>query len=274
MGTSSSNKGPRPGSPLIPPWADPLPEGPLPPDAHAAPPEGGAEPDAEDRGNYPATLNLTGFRRLLGNAVARGNSPSTGRQLRRALRRYASATGGGAAAARRLASPARSGGRVFALLGTGSAIGPTGRTITFASLDGQSVRTVVDRIVQALVPVDGDRDKVAAALQDALSTALNGAETFDQNAMTPDVLVNMMAIYLRDIVFQTIIADSGRAFQRTDNIEDISRMERAILALVGQVVDDQARPMLTQREPLSEAQVVEIQTRAIAEVWDVWEQSR
>lgn len=284
MGTSSSGKGPRPGAPLIPPWATPPPEEDEPPEAPEeeeveTPEEEGPDDDASppdspaDTGltiGRPTTLNLSGFRRTLGNAVASGRTVG----LRRALRTYAKATGSGRIAARRLGSPLRTGGRLYALFGTGTATGPNGRTLTLASLDGLSVRVAVDRIVSALVPMDGERDKVAAALQDALSTALGGAETFDQNAITPDVLTNMMVVYLRDIIFQTIIADSGRAFQRTDDLQQIARMERELLALVDQVVNDQGRPYLADADGVGEARMVTLQAHIVADVWDVWESSR
>lgn len=276
MGTSSSGKGPRPGSPLIPPWADPVPDGgppPAPPEEEsqeAGPTTDGSSSDVPSS-HRPATLNLTGFRRALGNVVS-GSGGSGG--LRRALGSYAKATGGGRVAAQKLGSPLRTGGRVLSLFGGGTATGPTGRTLTLASLNGLSVRVAVDRIVSALVPLDGDRDKVAAALQDALSTALGGAETFDQNAITPDVLVHMMVIYLRDVIYQTIIAESGRAFQRTDDLQKAALLERELLALVEQVVNDQARPLLAGASGLGEAQAAALQSQIVTEVWDVWDRGR
>ena len=154
MGTSSSSKGPRPGSPLIPPWANPLPDPELPPvppneQPPNVTPEGNALAAGRRPGDGPATLNLTGFRRTLGNAVS-GKGSSGG--LQRALGSYAKATGGGKVAAQKLGSPIRTGGRVISLFGGGTATGPTGRTLTLASLNGLSVRVAVDRIVEALVP--------------------------------------------------------------------------------------------------------------------------
>lgn len=278
MGTSSSAKGPRPGSPLVPPWAGPAPDGDEPPNLPEEAPDGSPPTDrpAVDGPavSRPATLNLSGFRRALGNAVSGGRGGSGTAGLRNALRSYAKATGGGRVAARRLGSPLRTGGRVYALFGTGTATGPTGRTLTLAILNGLSVHVVVDRIVSALVPRDGERDKVAAALQDALSTALSGAETFDQDAITPDILTDMMVIYLRDVIFQTVITDSGRAFQRTDDLQQVAKMEHGLLALVDQVVNDQARSALTEAGGLSEAQMVTLQAKIVVEVWDVWESSR
>ena len=278
MGTSSSAKGPRPGSPLVPPWAGPAPDGDEPPNPPEEAPDGSPASDhpiVDDPAvGRPVTLNLSGFRRTLGNAVSGGGGGSGPAGLRNALRSYAKATGGGRVAARRLGSPLRTGGRVFALFGTGTATGPTGRTLTLADLDGLSVRVVVDRIVSALVPLDGDRDKVAAALQDALSTALSGNETFDQSAVTPDILTDMMVIYLRDVIFQTVITDSGRAFQRTDDLQQVAKIERELLALVDQVVNDEARSALTDASGLTEAQMVTLQAGIVVEVWDVWERSR
>ena len=290
MGTSSSNKGPRPGSPLVPPWADPPsdedePSDPLDDEGDGNeeaqdPPRDDEAPNDSPSGDQPAeepleaqrplTLNLTGFRRTLGNAVSGGS----GGGLRKALRTYAKATGGGGVAARRLGSPLKTGGRVHSLFGTGTATGPNGQTLTLASLDGLSVRVALDRIVSALVPMDGERDKVAAALQHALSTALGGAETFDQSAITPDVVTDVMVVYLRDVIFQTVISDSGRAFQRSEDLGQIADMERGLLALVDQVVNDQGRAPLAEAGGLDEARIVALEARIVAEVWDVWESSR
>ena len=81
----------------------------------------------------------------------------------------------------------------------------------------------------------------------------------------------MVVVYLRDVIFQTIIAESGRAFQRIDDLQQIARKERELLALVEQVVNDQARPLLAGTSGLGEAQITALQGQIVSEVWDTWE---
>jgi hypothetical protein len=287
MGTSSSGRGPGSGAPMVPGWADPLPP-PLPtapptapppdPDGTSPPPSdpvdaqpGPGQPQPSAIPAQPESLKLTGFRRALGNAVARGPSERTSGDIRRALKTYAKATGGGNVAAARLGSASAAGARIYSLFSTGSATGPRGERLELSSLAGREIRVVIDRIVAALVSRDGDREKITAALQDALPQALNNVETFDPAAVDQDVLVNMMVIYTQECVFQQIVADSDRAFQRNSDPTEVGEMENELHSVVVAVVGQQMRSMFQQDATLSEAQAKDIQAQAVSQTWDFWE---
>jgi hypothetical protein len=278
---------------MVPGWADPVPppppsSPPPPPDPDGNPPPPSDPADAQPGPAQPQTpatpaqppspapkqpesLRLTGFRRTLGNAVARGPSERTSGDIRRALKTYAKATGGGNVAAARLGSASAAGARIYSLFSTGSATGPRGERLELSSLAGREIRVVIDRIVAALVSKDGDREKITAALQDALPQALNNVETFDPAAVDQDVLVNMMVIYTQECVFQQIVADSDRAFQRNSDPTEVGEMENELHSVVVAVVGQQMRSMFQQDATLSEAQARDIQAQAVRQTWDFWE---
>jgi hypothetical protein len=279
---------------MVPNWADPVPTPPASPPPPAPDPDSNSpvSPDADDgqpgpgqpqpspvspmqpanlAPKPPESLRLTGFRRTLGNAVARGLSARTDGDIRRALKSYAKATGGGNVAAARLGSASAAGGRIYSLFSTGAAVGPRGERLELASLAGREIRVVIDRIVGALVSNDGDREKITAALQEALPAALNGVETFDPAAVDRDVLVNMMVIYTQECVFQQIVADSDRAFQRNSDPTEVGEMEKDLHSVVVAVVGQQMKPLFQQDATLSEAQAKDIQAQAIRQTWDFWE---
>lgn len=216
-------------------------------------------------------MQLRPFRLRLGNAVARGTSDRTRSDLGRALNSYSKGTGGGRAASRRLGSAARTGGRVYQLFASGTAVGPDGRTVTLSNLAGQDVRVVVDAIVDALVDLDGDRDRVSTALQDALAVALAGVDKFDPAAITHATIVDMMVVYLREVVFKTVVADSDRAFQRNPDPTVVSQMEVELHALVSEVVDQEARPLFAAGGKMAQQQAAGVVAKAVEQVWDFWE---
>jgi hypothetical protein len=277
---------------MVPNWADPVPPSSPPPpepdpDSDTTVPPGPDDGQSEPGRPQPApgppaqptppapqppeTLRLTGFRRTLGNAVARGPSARTNGDIRRTLKTYAKATGGGNVAAARLGSASAAGGRIYSLFSTGAAVGPRGERLELASLAGREIRVVIDRIVGALVSNDGDREKITAALQEALPQALNGVETFDPAAVDRDVLVNMMVIYTQECVFQQIVADSDRAFQRNSDPTEVGEMEKDLHSVVVAIVGQQMKPLFPQDVTLSEAQTRDIQAQAIRQTWDFWE---
>ena len=275
---------------MVPGWADPLP----PPGSPPPPAPAGTAPPPSDPADaqpgpgqpqsptapaqpptpgpaHPESLRLTGFRRTLGNAVARGRSERTSGDIRRALNTYAKATGGGRVAAARLGSASAAGARVYSLFSTGAATGPRGERLELSSLAGREIRVVIDRIVAVLVSKDGDREKITAALQDALPQALNNVETFDPAAVDHDVLANIMVIYTQECVFQQIVADSDRAFQRNSDPTEVGAMENELHSMVVAVVGQQMRSLFQQDATLSEAQAREIQAQAVGQTWDFWE---
>jgi hypothetical protein len=250
MGTSSSSSGPGSNSPLVPPWADVDGQGPGPP---------------------PTNQRFRGFRTSLGRFVSGGGQAN----LRHALGRYAkTATGGSSVASRRFSAISGAGGALYDVIsdlrrgGTGEAASG----VDLSSLNGTDTVIAIQEIVKALTPVNGDGEKISEAMQVALSECLEGIEEFDPARITDDMLVDMLVVYLRECVFEQIILNSDRAFQKTSSAERVVEAERELHVLVTVVVDKHMRPLfLANAKALTRAEVERIQQRAIADVWSEWE---
>src|SRR5512145_1632242 len=187
MGTSMSNKGPNKNAPLVPPWADAEPNQPMPP-----PPEG---------------PRFKAFRVNMGKFVKTGEA----HYLHRALGEYArTTTGGVSTGARRFGATSNAGVNLFGVIndlrqgGTGQAISG----IDLSTLTGKDVDYAIQQIVTALTPDNGDAEKIRAALNTALSEALEGTDEFDPSSISDDMLANIMIFYLRECIFEQVIMDS------------------------------------------------------------------
>jgi hypothetical protein len=247
MGTSTSSQGPGSGSPLVPPWAD---------------------TDGQGPGPVPEPQRFRGFRTNLGKFVSGGDQAD----LLAALRGYAgSATGGSAVGPRRFGSMARAGGALFDAL---SALrdGREVAGIDLGSLIGRDTGTAIDAIVRALVPADGDADRVWVAMNEALSECLEGLDEFDFAHITDEMIINTMLTYVAHCVFEQIVLDSRDAFAKARVPDRLEQAERALQAVVRAATDMHLAPLLSQNVPtLNGAQVEAAQLRAIQEVWAAWE---
>lgn len=249
MGTSTSSPGANDRSPLVPPWAD----------------TDGAGPGPE-----PEDQRFRGFRTSLGRFVASGDRD----HLQKAVRNYAkTSTGGSAVAPRRFSAMAQAGSALFAAINQLRG-DPSAAPVNLRDLAGRSTREVIDALVDALVPDNGDADRIRAALNEALSECLEGVEEFDFSSIGDEVLVELMVRYVALCVFQDIVLNSRDAFAKASRPEDAERAEAALLALVHAVVDKHMAPLLQgDLGQMSPAQMQAVQTGAIREVWREWEAS-
>lgn len=247
MGTSTSSKGPNSSSPLVPPWADV--DG------------GGPGPDPEPN-------RFQGFRTSLGRFVSSGDRS----YLTKALHRYArSSTGGFEVGPRRFGAMAKAGGALYDVLSqlrNDAANAP----LQLRTLAGRPTRAVIDAIVDALVPENGDADRIRAALNEALALCLEGVETFNFASITNEVLTEIMITYACLCVFEQIILDSNRAFARAKTPVQAEVAELALLELVKAVTDKHMRPLLDGTiQAMTHAEMQAAQLAAIIEVWKEWE---
>ncbi len=250
MGTSTSSKGPGSNSPLVPPWADSTPDQPLPP------------PPDEQRFNA--------FRRNMGKFVKSGETSV----LRHSLGKYASqATGGSSVGPRRFGAMSKAGGNLFGVINE-LRIGGTGEEVAgvvLSDLSGKDINYAIQEIVTSLLPENGDSDKIRVSMNVALSESLEGMEDFDPSMITDDILINMMVFYLRECVFQQVIMDSDKAFQK-GSIQECQSAEGELHDLVASIVDESMRPIFSEgTTSLTPQQVNDIQLQAVGEVWGIWE---
>ena len=247
MGTSTSSRGPNSSSPLVPPWAD----------------IDGAGPGPE-----PQPDRFRGFRTSLGRFVSSGN----GNYLRKALRGYArTATGGSAVGPRRFGAMAQSGAGLYGVLDQ-LRNDPESAPVNLRALAGRPTREAINAIVDALVPENGDADRIRAALNEALSTCLDGEDDFDFNSITDDVLMDVMVTYVAQCVFEQVVQDSDKAFAKAKTDKQYQDAEQALLELVRVVTEKHMRPLLEgQLQSMTNKQMQAVQLAAIREVWREWE---
>ena len=249
MGTSQSNPGPSGATPLVPPWADDQPGQPLP---------------------VPDDRRFMGFRQSLGQFVVAGNSDN----LKSAIGHYArKSTGGSAAATRRFGTVTQVGADLFgALTSQGIAGTITSTKIDFASMAGQPCDVAVATIAQALTPENGDADKVRAAMNTALTEALDGLDVFDPSAITDEVIVNTMIAYLAESIFLQIVMDAGQAWNKAETAIQTLNAEADLRELVKVVVDKHMAQEFPNRiRSFTRNDIIQIERRTITAVWQEWE---
>lgn len=248
MGTSSSSKGAHGRSPLVPPWAD---------------------KDGLGPGPTPDPSRFKGFRTQLGKFVANGGTDD--HYLKSAVGRYArTATGGRNVGPRRFGSMVETGESLFsAFADLRQGVDPP--NLTLSDLQGKDIDVVIDILVQALVPEDGDADRTRAALNEALSECLEGQTTFDVTLITDELMVELMLAYVRNCVFGIIVQDSNESFSKGDP-RAVERAERELRSLIDVAVDKHMRPLLVVRGgAIAGTDVATAQRAALREIWAEWE---
>lgn len=246
MGTSTSSRGSGNKSPLVPPWAD---------------------TDGEGPGPEPTPKRFGPFRRQLGKFVSTGD----GDALRKALGHYArGATGGSAVGPRRFGSMVQVGGALFDALADLQA-GVVPPDVDLQTLDGVDVDVAIDALVEALLPANGDADRVRSAIVEAVSECLVGFTEFDFSKINQDFLVKVVVAYLSGCVFEQIMLESNRAFSKSESAGRLEQAEKGLRSLVRSSVDKHLHPALSGKRRLSGKDVVDAQRKALTEIWREWE---
>jgi hypothetical protein len=250
MGTSSSSKGPKSASPLVPPWADDESAKPLP---------------------APVGQRFRGFRTEFGRAAAGGGVAA----LRSALGKYArEATGGSSYGPRRFGPAYRSGASLVETL-SDLASGGTGKAasgVDLSDLAGQPIDVAAQEIARALAPQNADADRVAAAIQEALAEVLPEAEVFDPATLTNDQLIQILVEFFSRILFQEITNTAGDAWNKAPDAQHTTQTEADLLELIRVVVDKHFSPSLTKGlRKTTRAEFARLERAAMDEVWREWE---
>jgi hypothetical protein len=250
MGTSTSGKGPKSNSPLVPPHADATPNVPLP---------------------EPAPQRFRAFRTEFGRVAA----GTAGASLRSAIRAYArEATGGSAVGPRRLGTAYVAGSDLAQALNDlragRPAQSPNGVDLT--RLRGQPIDYAAQELARALAPVNADAELVATAIQEAVAEALPDVDVFDPATIADDQLIQLLVEFFSRILFQEITLAAGDAWNKSTSPRRTTRLEADLLELIRVTVDRRLGPLLQNRiTNLSRAQFQEIERAAIDEVWREWE---
>lgn len=249
MGTSTSSKGPNGNTPLVPSWAN----------------EGG--------GTIACGIDNTlgEFRGYLGKA-ANKPSGSNGTNLRKAIGNYAKkATGGKKVAPKRYKKLIAAGGSLFDLLQNIQA-GKDYLNLKIADLNGQPIDIVIDQIIENLLVIDGDSERIRASLNQSLAECLDGMDEFDFTQISSDMIIDLMLNYTEQYLFQQIILDSRAAFDKADTPENIASLEQDLRSLINSSVDKHMSKQLKNgANSLTRKDIENIQMKALEDIWGEWE---
>ncbi|OFT04487.1 hypothetical protein HMPREF3107_00230 [Neisseria sp. HMSC31F04] len=244
MGTSQSSVGPNGRSPLLPAWVD----------------------DNQATTQTPDPQRLRGLRQAIGRAVRGGGRGD----VRKALGHYArKASGSKHTAVQKLGKITQAGSDLFGIFSGGR---QQQYSVNLHSLNGQPCEQVINQITELLAGHHGDSDKIRSAMNIALSEALEGMTTFDENSITTEVIGRMMVCYLTESIFLQIAHDAGKAWKKGDDPVQIARAENDLRQLIREVVDINLAPKFTDDVcQLTIEQMQDIQNQAILEIWEEWE---
>lgn len=253
MGTSASHPGVGPRAPLVPEWAD----------------GGGPNPLPD-----PEKARFRAFRGQLGKYVKTGS----GDHLNSALRHFAAtAMGGSTAGSRRFGAMARAGSTMFGALnaGGGLPIELERAGVNLDALRGAPIGVVIDAIVRAFTPENGDADKIEAALREALEKALQGKAEFDVErfqGFDDTTYVGMITNYIESCIVEQIMSDGKGSFDKAASGPVQMARENQLRAVVAEVVETCMIPLVGAGiRNMNQTQIERLQLQCIEKVLKAWE---
>lgn len=193
MGTSKSSPGSPGGVPMVPPWAPPPPkENPEKPEQQdAGEPKDLDTPRPPQMPKNPIPSPIAPLRRFSGAKRSLGEYAKSGSSadMRRGIGKYVkSGLGGKDTATKRFSGTAITAGALnAALLGLkGEYSVPESDSLYPATMKGQSVRKIINTIIETIRPVDGTQDTEASrfSINDALSELLEKYPDADLQNLT------------------------------------------------------------------------------------------
>lgn len=266
MGTSQSSKGPGPGVPLVPPWADEI-------NPSTSSDELSSENEEDTRKLDPLAprARFRDARRGLGRFAGSGDD----RYLRRTLGHYVrTGYGGSATMSRRLGSTAATAGRLNSVLQSGTT--PDGRALRDAALaSGSDVNVVLDAIVEATSPVDGtqDREMSRYSVRDALTDLLVRFPDADLLSLTDTQREFVIERYAARDVFGRFCLDLKKTIlDKAPDPATALRRLRQIREFIGQQVAASFRTIREQRTEVTSASVSHLTVQALRDTFNVFEE--
>lgn len=261
MGTSQSRRDARPGASLIPPWAAEDPAGPVadmaPDSEHGS--DDASEQDAPDEDSPTENTadavpvapprRYAAFRSALGRFASGGNRDDA----RRALGHWARTSRGGAAVGtQRVSRAIRSGGAALAGVARAAAgVPPLDGALDVRSLAGLPSVVAIGRIVDAFcLPGILDDDLARLAIDEALATALGGADTFDPAALDANAVRVATLTFAAELVFVSVAGDGGRALAAAETPAAAIQREAEVRSLIREVADVVGTPILAVAGPV------------------------
>ncbi|WIW55366.1 hypothetical protein LRP31_09110 [Mesorhizobium mediterraneum] len=248
MGTSSSSKGSGGKQPLVPPGTDDQPGKPVPT----------SQPQ-----------RFKAFRTAFGKFLKGGD----GTDLKRSLGHYArTSTGGSSVGPRRYGAVYSSGGDLYEVL---NSLGGDGREaaergLSKDSLNGQPLDVVCQRLAETLAPDNADKDRIRAAIDEAMVEVLGEGE-FDPDRLDEETVHRIISEYLSQSIFQDIVEEVGGSWANAPDEKRTPEAEAELLELIRVVVDKKLGARMSGSTGVNKAAVERFMREAVTEVWREWE---
>lgn len=262
---------------MVPPWV-PDPPADAAAAAGTAEAEGGTDTSAATAATALVASSIApagrfgGARRSFG---AYANSGS-GTDMRRGLGHYVrSGYGGAPTASRRLAGTARNAAKLYnALLGAPS-VTPSERVVlNVEELAGRSASEIMDRVVEAVAPIDGTLDAEASryAIKEALSDVL--VQFPDANLLDLSEEQRIFAIerYVALDVFRRFVLDVGKTIQnKAPNVKAALSRLKEVKDYIKQVVAAAFRRAREKGQALNSGQSRRVVQGALSDALQVFD---
>lgn len=269
MGTSKSSGGPPSSGPMVPPWAGAQP--PATDGDAATPPDGDPEPVAPAPTAQPNRWRAV--RRNLGDFARNGD----GQSLRRAVGQYVrSGYGGSATASRRMASTGTTARALGMALGglAGGGAAQVGTPLERPLLEGRSAEEIMDRVVDAVRPVDGTQDAEAsrAAIRDALSELLTRYQDADLLDLSMEQREFAIERFTAHDVIRRFELDVGQHIQDSAATltDGLARLKEA-RDYIKQTVSASFRKLRESGRGLTDTNVSQVVREALKDTFEVFE---
>lgn len=233
---------------MVPPWADDQPDTPIPPSP---------------------SKRFQAFRTSFGKYLKGGDAGD----LRKSLVHYAkTSTGGSAIGPRRFGSVYAAGGQFYDVLNSLATYGSasTERGLSRGSLTGQPLDVVCQRLADSLAPENGDRDRIRAAIDEAIFEIL-GEGDFDPARLDSETINRILCEYLSQSIFQEIVEEVGGSWASAPDERRIPEAEAELLEVIRVVVDKSLGPRLSEKVNMTQADVHHFMRDSVTDVWRAWE---
>lgn len=213
------------------------------------------------------------MRRNLGDFARSGD----GRSLRRAVKQYVrKGYGGASTASRRMSGTSSTAGALGRALGglAGGGVAQAGPTLERSLLEGRSAEEIMDRVVDAVRPVDGTQDAEAsrAAIRDALSDLLTLYQDADLFELSLEQRAFAVERFTGYDVFRRFELDVGQQIveRAPTPAEGLARLKEA-RDYVKQTVSTSFRKLRDAGRAMTDTNISEVVRDALRDAFEVFE---
>ncbi|RWR05303.1 hypothetical protein [Paenirhodobacter populi] len=144
------------------------------------------------------------------------------------------------------------------------------RGLSKASLTGQPLDVVCQRLSEALAPANGDADRIRESIDQAMIEVL-GEEAFDPRRLDDETIQRILGEYLSQAVFQEVVEEVGGSWAN-GTATSTPEAEGALLETIRAVVEVNLGPKLEGKSNIAQKDIREFMRETINEVWATWEE--